>query len=130
MSAPLPADLDRIDPQQAWEAWEPEPRDPWNSRWAGHLFRRAAFGASPERIASAVAAGLGPTLAGLLDPRPGREDETLLNDAGQRFAASDAIDKVRGWWIYAMLQGGHPLREKLTLFWHNHFATSVAKVKS
>jgi uncharacterized protein (DUF1800 family) len=27
-----------------------------------------------------------------------------------------------------MLHGGHPLREKLTLFWHNHFATSVAKV--
>jgi len=27
-----------------------------------------------------------------------------------------------------MLQGGHPLREKLTLFWHNHFATSLVKV--
>ena len=29
-----------------------------------------------------------------------------------------------------MLQGGHPLREKLTLFWHNHFATSLVKVQS
>jgi uncharacterized protein (DUF1800 family) len=29
-----------------------------------------------------------------------------------------------------MLQGGHPLREKMTLFWHNHFATSIAKVQS
>ena len=28
-----------------------------------------------------------------------------------------------------MLHGGHPLREKLTLFWHNHFATSLAKVQ-
>ena len=28
-----------------------------------------------------------------------------------------------------MLNGGHPLREKLTLFWHNHFATSIAKVQ-
>jgi uncharacterized protein (DUF1800 family) len=27
-----------------------------------------------------------------------------------------------------MLQGGHPLREKMTLFWHNHFATSIVKV--
>ena len=34
------------------------------------------------------------------------------------------------WWLYAMLEGGHPLREKLTLFWHNHFATSYAKVRS
>jgi uncharacterized protein (DUF1800 family) len=29
-----------------------------------------------------------------------------------------------------MLQSGHPLREKMTLFWHNHFATSIAKVQS
>ena len=29
-----------------------------------------------------------------------------------------------------MLHGGHPLREKLTLFWHNHFATSNAKVQN
>ena len=28
-----------------------------------------------------------------------------------------------------MLNGGHPLREKLTLFWHDHFATSLAKVR-
>ena len=28
-----------------------------------------------------------------------------------------------------MVEGGHPLREKLTLFWHNHFATSIAKVR-
>ncbi len=29
-----------------------------------------------------------------------------------------------------MVEGGHPLREKLALFWHNHFATSFAKVRS
>ena len=29
-----------------------------------------------------------------------------------------------------MLHGGHPLQEKLTLFWHNHFATSNAKVQN
>jgi len=28
-----------------------------------------------------------------------------------------------------MLQAAGPLREKLTLFWHNHFATSLAKVQ-
>jgi uncharacterized protein (DUF1800 family) len=33
------------------------------------------------------------------------------------------------WWLATMLDGGHPLREKLTLFWHNHFATSYAKVQ-
>jgi uncharacterized protein (DUF1800 family) len=29
-----------------------------------------------------------------------------------------------------MLHSPQPLREKLTLFWHNHFATSIAKVRS
>src|SRR5262249_116709 len=35
----------------------------------------------------------------------------------------------RGWWIYWVLKGSHPLREKLALFWHSHFATSVVKVQ-
>ena len=35
------------------------------------------------------------------------------------------------WWLYRMLvRQPHPLREKLTLFWHNHFATSNAKVQN
>jgi uncharacterized protein (DUF1800 family) len=37
---------------------------------------------------------------------------------------------VRAWWLARMLHSPHPLREKLTLFWHNHFATSNAKVQS
>src|SRR5262245_53676307 len=66
MSEPLPADLTRVDPAQAWEAWKPEPRDPFDARWAAHLFRRAAFGASPERVARAVRDGVEPTVAELL----------------------------------------------------------------
>ncbi|MDQ6630389.1 MAG: DUF1800 domain-containing protein [Verrucomicrobiota bacterium] len=36
---------------------------------------------------------------------------------------------LRGWWLKKMTQGQRPLQEKLTLFWHGHFATSVQKVK-
>src|SRR5919198_5601899 len=39
-------------------------------------------------------------------------------------------DPRRAWELYRMLYGPHPLREKLTLFWHNHFATSNAKVNN
>jgi hypothetical protein len=131
MSEPLPADIRRVDPAQAWEAWKPEPRDPFDARWAAHLFRRAAFGASPERVARAVRDGVEPTVGELLRGAPGlARTDALLGRIGERFAAQDALEKVRGWWVYAMLHGGHPLREKLTLFWHNHFATSVLKVKS
>jgi hypothetical protein len=131
MSGPLPADISRVDPEQAWQPWKPEARDPWNACWAGHLFRRAAFGASPERIHQAVRAGLEPTLAELLSGAPGHEKTTtFLAGIGERFAAMGSLDKLRGWWVYSMLHSGHPLREKMTLFWHNHFATSVVKVKS
>src|SRR4029079_14357032 len=34
-------------------------------------------------------------------------------------------------WLYRLVRGSpHPLREKLTLYWHNHFATSNAKVRN
>jgi uncharacterized protein (DUF1800 family) len=36
---------------------------------------------------------------------------------------------LRGWWLNRMAHGPRPLQEKLTLFWHGHFATSVQKVK-
>src|SRR5262249_104438 len=45
-------------------------------------------------------------------------------------ARDDGGKQLGGWWLYCILQGGHPLREKLTLFWHNHFATSLIKVRS
>jgi uncharacterized protein (DUF1800 family) len=37
--------------------------------------------------------------------------------------------ELRGWWLDRMAKGPRPLQEKLTLFWHGHFATSVQKVK-
>jgi len=38
--------------------------------------------------------------------------------------------KGQGWWFDRMLGGKAPLREKMTLFWHDHFATSIQKVKA
>lgn len=38
--------------------------------------------------------------------------------------------ELRGWWLRRMAEGPRPLQEKLTLFWHGHFATSVQKVKA
>ncbi len=37
--------------------------------------------------------------------------------------------ELRGWWLQRMAKGPRPLQEKLTLFWHGHFATSVEKVR-
>src|SRR5438477_8908523 len=39
------------------------------------------------------------------------------------------ILELRAWWLQRMAKGPRPLEEKLTLFWHGHFATSAQKVK-
>lgn len=39
-----------------------------------------------------------------------------------------ALD-AQGWWFNRMLTSRAPLREKMTLFWHDHFATSFQKVR-
>src|SRR5205809_704033 len=31
-------------------------------------------------------------------------------------------------WLFRMLHTSRPLQEKMTLFWHNHFATGYSKV--
>jgi uncharacterized protein (DUF1800 family) len=38
--------------------------------------------------------------------------------------------ELRSWWITEMLATGSPFSEKMTLFWHNHFATGQEKVRS
>jgi uncharacterized protein (DUF1800 family) len=35
---------------------------------------------------------------------------------------------LKQWWIWEMLTTKNPLAERMTLFWHNHFATSQQKV--
>jgi hypothetical protein len=136
MPATLPP-LDQIDPVPAWQPWQPSRDDPWGRKWAAHLYRRAAFGPSRADLLEAERLGPEGTLDLLLRGRPQADDllPTLL-DGGRLAAARDAYasfgdgEQIRGWWLYCMLQGGHPLREKMTLFWHNHFATSIAKVAS
>ena len=39
------------------------------------------------------------------------------------------VVELRDWWLSRMAKGPRPLQEKLTLFWHGHFATSMQKVK-
>lgn len=37
--------------------------------------------------------------------------------------------EAQNWWFRRMLETEAPLREKMTLFWHDHYATSIQKVK-
>ncbi|HEX4764154.1 MAG TPA: DUF1800 domain-containing protein [Usitatibacter sp.] len=49
--------------------------------------------------------------------------------AAQRKAFQQGVE-LRAWWLREMTVTPSPLTERMTLFWHNHFATSQQKVKS
>ncbi len=122
--------LEWLDPAQVWQPWEPDDRQPWNLKWAGHLYRRAAFGANLDELRDAVKIGHKAALARFLEPDP-EKDKAFLQTAemtGRATASLRNTFKLRAWWVWCMLQSPNPLREKMTLFWHNHFATSIVKV--
>jgi hypothetical protein len=131
MIARLPK-LNEIDPALAWQSWQPTAADPWGRKWAGHLYRRAAFGPSRDDLLEAERLGFQGTIDLLCRGTPSASEvlETLIDVGGVAAQGDEEGEQLRGWWLYCMLQGGHPLREKLTLFWHNHFATSLTKVQN
>src|SRR5437899_7812800 len=47
----------------------------------------------------------------------------------QRQTQQQHLLELRGWWLERMVTGPRPLQEKLTIFWHGHFATSTQKVR-
>ena len=37
--------------------------------------------------------------------------------------------EIKSWWISQMMAEKYPLREKMTVFWHNHYVTALRKVQ-
>jgi uncharacterized protein (DUF1800 family) len=116
------------DPLWAWAAYEPDADSPWNLARAGHLYRRAAFGASWDQLQQAISDGPQRTIDKLLRPKG---DVAGFNRAHDEYETSTgSIDQLRAWWLRRMILTPHPLQEKMTLFWHSHFATNAEKVKN
>lgn len=116
------------------------------------LYRRAGFGLRPHELdalapggydaaVDLLVAGLGaPDPAGDLVPVPAftpySRPDAAKGSPEARAALKQRSKALRGelaalqdWWLGRMIATATPLREKLTLFWHGHFATGVAKVK-
>jgi uncharacterized protein (DUF1800 family) len=64
-----------------------------------------------------------------------RRDENTLaklrleREQMERRDRAQIID-VQRWWLERMIESPRPLEEKMTLFWHGHFATSQRKVEN
>ncbi len=94
-----------------------------------HLLRRFGFGASEAELNFYAGKGLAGTIDLLLNPE--QVPEAFDFDVERLRSPRDKslnIAAVQSWWYYRMLATTRPLVEQMTLFWHDHFATSAAKV--
>ena len=99
-----------------------------NARLA-HLMRRAGFGARPSEWGALQQQGLEKVTRDLLNPQQTPDHlKALLEEIGGDYVDYNDINSVRQWWLYRMVHTRRPLEEKMTLFWHNHFATAMYKV--
>jgi len=120
------------DPKGCWTMYVPSDHAPWDMRRVVHLHRRAGFAATwPEiqrDLADGPAASIDRFLSGKARSTDGWENlvNRTFNGWGQMENAR-AIAELRAWWIRRMLLGPDPLGERLTLMWHNHFATGAGK---
>ena len=109
------------------------------------LFHRFGFGPRPGEFAKALADGPINTRARLLTVPPTDAGalavvEPEITDLGKRPAPNSAeivpfaiamrfqTQQMIVWWLDRMAQSDHGLTEKMTWFWHGHWATSIQKV--
>src|SRR5439155_20715346 len=100
--------LDKLDPVEAWKPWEPTAKDPWGLKWAGHLLRRAAFGATPDELRRTAADDHTSVIRRLLtgDATRTHRDDALAEEGRKIAEANNAFD-MRGWWIDRMMNTHH-----------------------
>ncbi|MTB52379.1 DUF1800 family protein [Lewinella sp. W8] len=111
------------------EAYVPSEERPWDASSVQHLFRRMGFGASPEEINQALTESPQATVSRLLQEAATREQRPAPEWAEwnyDQFQANE-VDVFETYvnWSYGFLQEAqdYGVREKLVLFWHNHFVT-------
>ncbi|NHZ85604.1 MAG: DUF1800 family protein [Planctomycetia bacterium] len=114
----------------------------WNEETAAHLLRRTLFAPTFTEIQSAANSTLEETIDQLLSDQtlPG-PPEDWVNEAApdwDNLSEQDInnlvdlyfsrIDVTREWWMNLMSAPVLSIRETMTLFWHDHFATGSSKV--
>ncbi|HEX4086612.1 MAG TPA: DUF1800 domain-containing protein [Chthoniobacteraceae bacterium] len=132
----------------------PLPAKQWDLQKAAHLLNRAGFGGTPDEIKAFCELGLDHAVQTVLDgpddslqfPKPDwakprndmemrqtmmlmapQDRKALQQQIRKQFAEEDI--QLVNWWLNRMRYSANPYREKMTLFWHGHFATSVSKVR-
>lgn len=111
---------------------------PWNRSAVLHLLRRTVIAPTYRELREAEAM----TMEALVDrllaadrplPAPSRLVETSLGEWFQPlypgfYQSTIFFAELRRWWFRAMVNDGLSIRERMTMFWHNHFATNERQV--
>jgi uncharacterized protein (DUF1800 family) len=116
----------------------------WDYAKARHLLYRAGFGGTPDEVNRLVA--MGPhraveylvyyhrrpapdiPFAAVMRERPQPFErqlaaaERIILEQRRQQREGEQIQGMRTWWVRRMVESPRPLEEKLTLFWHGHFA--------
>jgi len=125
-------------------------RGQWDDAVARHLLRRTQFGVKLADLKNVKDIGLAASLDNLLNdqlpqPLPPVKEYNPNNAAapdvlitgGQTWVNDPVTDgtinslrraSFKKWWVGQMLNQQISLREKMTLFWHNHFATESVDI--
>jgi uncharacterized protein (DUF1800 family) len=109
------------------------------------LFQRLGFGPRPGEYAAALKSGVVTTRTKLLtvpavDAGAAQVAAPNITDLGPRPAPNSKeivpfaiemryqVQQMRIWWLDRMALSDHGLTERMTWFWHGHWATSVEKL--
>lgn len=123
---------------------------PWDFERAAHLLRRATFGVKKAQVDQLLSLGSAQAAVDFVLNLPSTQPDPPVNNynnpdytdpsvasgetwvnAYPDFANGNEAYRVeswRGWWLNLMIDGEANIREKMTLFWHNHFATQTSAV--
>ncbi|MEP7219312.1 MAG: DUF1800 domain-containing protein [Bacteroidota bacterium] len=109
---------------------------PWNRRAIAHLLRRAVVAPTYAEMQTASTKSMDELIDLLLTPNAASSaphgwcGDCVSNPNvpwyDQRFDLIDAFNvELRRWWYQQMVNTNLSLQERMTLFWHNHFATNA-----
>jgi hypothetical protein len=135
-------------------ASEPRPGERWDARAAEHLLNRAGFGGTSTDVARLVALGREKAIESFFPdpnaaPRPTilsqgslhgglespDERHAVIEERREGFVRMQPdlilpLNKFGDWWFERMQKSEDPLRDRMAIFWHGHFVSSIKDVMS
>ncbi|MBT8239924.1 MAG: DUF1800 domain-containing protein [Acidimicrobiia bacterium] len=99
-------------------------------RAVSHVYKRLGIGPNHQRVATSASpeVAIGALIVAARSPIEIMPMDPPSDQEEYRDVAR--IAELAAWWLEQMAFSPDPLTERLTWFWHDHFATSIRKVRA